>query len=146
MISVRCLQGLRGGQLILAAALDHQTFIAPGCNSRLDNPTPDRWFNSSCFAIPAQYTFGNGGRDIIAGPGTHNFDFSLFRNLYLSRGDTPKMLQIRREIFNLTNTPQFNNPNTTIGVNTTGVISSAGSPTSFQRIQRQVQPAARLTF
>jgi len=120
--------------------------IVSGCNWKLDKPTPDRWFNSSCFAIPAQFTFGNGGRNIVAGPGTHNFDFSLFRNLYFSRGDTPKMLQIRGEFFNLTNTPQFNNPNTTIGVNNTGVISSAGSPSSFQRIQRQVQLAVRFTF
>jgi hypothetical protein len=120
--------------------------VVPGCNWKLDNPTPDRWFNPSCFAIPAQYTFGNAGRDIIEGPGTHNFDFSLFRNLYLSGGEVPKMLQIRGEIFNLTNTPQFNNPNTTIGVAQSGVINSAGSPSSFQRIQRQVQLAAKFTF
>jgi hypothetical protein len=56
------------------------------------------------------------------------------------------VLQLRGEIFNLTNTPQFNNPNTTIGVATTGVISSAGSPSSFQRIQRQIQLAAKFTF
>jgi hypothetical protein len=120
--------------------------VVPGCNLKLDKPTPDLWFNSACFAIPAQYSFGNAGRDIVEGPGTHNFDFSLFRNLYLSAGDTPKMLQIRGEVFNVTNTPQFNNPNTTIGVNNAGVISSAGSPSSFQRIQRQVQLAARFTF
>ncbi len=120
--------------------------LIPGCSWKLDNPTPDRWFNAACFAIPAQYTFGNAGRDIIVGPGTHNFDFSLFRNLYLKGGETPKVLQLRGEIFNLTNTPQFNNPNTTIGVATTGIISSAGSPSSFQRIQRQVQLAAKFTF
>jgi hypothetical protein len=120
--------------------------MVPGCNWKLDNPKPDLWFKSACFAVPAQYTFGNAGRDIIEGPGTHNLDFSLFRNLYLSRGDSPKVLQLRGEIFNLTNTPQFNNPNTTIGVATTGVISSAGSPSSFQRIQRQIQLAAKFTF
>ena len=120
--------------------------MVPGCNWKLDNPTPDRWFNPACFAIPAQYTFGNAGRDIIEGPGTHNFDFSVFRNVYLSRSEVPKVLQLRGEIFNLTNTPQFNNPNTTIGVASTGVISSAGSPSSFQRIQRQVQLAAKFTF
>lgn len=120
--------------------------VVPGCNWKLENPTPDRWFNSSCFAIPAQFTFGNGGRNIIEGPGTHNLDFSMFRNLYFSRGDAPKVLQIRGEIFNLTNTPQFNNPNTTIGVQNVAVINAAGSPSSFQRIQRQVQIAAKFTF
>jgi hypothetical protein len=120
--------------------------VVAGCKVKFDNPTPTNWFNSACFTIPAQFTFGNGGRDIIEGPGTHNFDFSVFRNVYLSRGEVPKSLQIRGEIFNITNTPQFNNPNTTIGVATTGLISSAGSPSSFQRIQRQVQLAVKLTF
>jgi len=45
-----------------------------------------------------------------------------------------------------TRTLQLNSPNTTIGVAQTGVISSAGSPTSFQRIQRQIQLGAKLTF
>ncbi|MFN7926226.1 MAG: TonB-dependent receptor [Bryobacteraceae bacterium] len=120
--------------------------VVPGCKAKLDNPTPTRWFDGSCFSIPAQFTFGNGGRDTIVGPGTHNFDFSMFRNLLLSRGDSQKQLQMRGEIFNITNTPQFNNPNTTIGVGTTALISAAGSPTSFQRIQRQVQLGLRFTF
>ncbi len=120
--------------------------VVPGCKWQLDNPTPDRWFNPSCFAIPAQYSFGNAGRDIIEGPGTHNLDFSLFRNIYLSSGESRKTLQLRGELFNVTNTPQFNNPNTTIGVAQSGVINSAGSPSSFQRIQRQIQLAAKFTF
>jgi len=120
--------------------------VVPGCAVQLDNPTPDRWFNASCFTSPAQYTFGNAGRDIIQGPGTKNFDFSVFRNLYLSRGETPKTLQLRGEMFNITNTPQFNNPNTTIGVAATSTINSAGSPSSFQRIQRQIQVAVKFIF
>ncbi len=120
--------------------------VAPGCNWNLDNPTPNLLFNPGCFSIPAQYAFGNAGRGIIQGPGTRNLDFSLFRNFYLSKGDTPRQLQLRGEMFNLTNTPQFNNPNTTIGVANTGIITSAGSPRSFQRIQRQIQVAAKFTF
>jgi hypothetical protein len=120
--------------------------VVPGCDARLDNPTPDRWFNPGCFTIPAQYTFGNAGRGIIQAPGTRNFDFSMFRNLYLSSGDTPKQVQIRGEVFNITNTPQFNNPNTAIGTVNAGVISSAGSPTSFQRIQRQIQLGIKFLF
>jgi hypothetical protein len=120
--------------------------VVPGCSWRLDNSTPDRWFNPACFAIPAQYAFGNAGRGIIEGPGTRNLDFSLFRNFYLSKGENPKQLQLRGEMFNITNTPQFNNPNTTIGVQNSGIIAAAGSPTSFQRIQRQIQLAVRFIF
>lgn len=120
--------------------------VVPGCSWRIDNPSPDRWFNPACFTIPAQYTFGNAGRGIVEGPGTRNFDFSVFRNFYLTKGEAPKQLQLRGEMFNLTNTPQFNNPNTTIGVANTGIITAAGSPTSFQRIQRQIQIAVRFLF
>ncbi len=120
--------------------------LVAGCKIQLDNPTPTLWFNKACFTIPAQYKFGNAGRDIIEGPGTHNLDVSLFRNIYLTHGEARKTLQLRGEVFNVTNTPQLNNPNVTIGVPATGVITSAGSPASFQRINRQIQLAAKLIF
>lgn len=120
--------------------------VVPGCNWNLDNPTPNRWFDAGCFTIPAQFTYGNAGRNIIEGPGTRNFDFSIFRNIYLSKGDTPRQLQLRGEMFNITNTPQFNQPNGTIGTANVATINSAGSPTSFQRVQRQIQLGAKFIF
>jgi hypothetical protein len=120
--------------------------VVPGCDWNIENPTPNRWFNPSCFTIPAQFTFGNAGRNIIEGPGTRNIDFSVFRNIQLSKADKPRMLQLRGEFFNVTNTPQFNQPNGVIGTANAGVINSAGSPTSFQRIQRQIQLGAKFLF
>jgi len=69
----------------------------------------------------------------------------VFRNIGLG-GDGKRSLQLRAEIFNLTNTPQFNNPNASIGSPQAGVINSAGSPPSFQRTSRQIQIAAKLLF
>jgi hypothetical protein len=72
-----------------------------------------------------------------------------------------KALQFRGEFFNLFNTPQFNNPSatapspaptaTTLLPNIAsspafGTISSAGSPTTFQRISREIQVAVKFTF
>ena len=54
-------------------------------------------------------------------------------------------MQLRGEFFNVTNTPQFNNPNVSIGGGA-GVISSAGAPPSFQRTSRQIQLALKLLF
>jgi hypothetical protein len=54
-------------------------------------------------------------------------------------------LQLRSEFFNLFNTPQFNNPNSTVGTGF-GTISSAGSPTTLQRISREIQLAAKISF
>jgi hypothetical protein len=117
----------------------------PGCNPVLDNPTVERWFDTSCFVQPPQFVFGNAGRNTLVGPGTKQFDASLFRNISLGK-DGRRSLQLRGEIFNLTNTPQFNNPNANIGALAAGTINSAGSPPSFQRTSRQIQIAAKLLF
>ena len=55
-------------------------------------------------------------------------------------------IQLRWEMFNITNTPQFNNPSTAIGNPQAGVINSAGAPPSFQRTSRQIQLALKLLF
>jgi len=117
--------------------------VVPGCDWRLDNPTPLRWFNTACFAAPPQFTFGNVGRNTITGPGTHQFDFSLFKNIAPSER---YRVQLRCEVFNITNTPQFNNPNVAIGNAQAGVINSAGAPPSFQRTSRQIQLALKFVF
>ena len=69
-------------------------------------------------------------------------DFSVFKNIPLRELTT---LQLRSEFFNLFNTPQFNNPNATVG-NGFGIISSAGSPTTLQRTSREIQLAAKISF
>ena len=52
------------------------------CDPTLDNPTIDRWFNTSCFQQVADTTgtFGNTGRNTVRGPGDFNVDFSLIKN------------------------------------------------------------------
>ena len=42
--------------------------------------TIDRWFDVSAFTAPAQFTFGNSGRNILRGPGTKQIDLSLFKS------------------------------------------------------------------
>ena len=72
-------------------------------------------------------------------------DFSLFKNFQLGeKGD--RRLQFRAEAFNTFNTPQFNNPNASIGFAGVAQITSAGSPTVFQRTSRQIQMALKLYF
>jgi hypothetical protein len=111
----------------------------------LSNPTPNRWFDPTAFATPALYTFGNCGRDILTGPGTHEIDMNLEKNTYLSE-ERSRYLQFRVETFNLFNTPQFNNPNASIGSPTVGTISAAGQPADFTRTSRQIQLALKFYF
>lgn len=115
---------------------EHPDRVANG-NLSPSQRTIKHWFDTTAFNVPEQYTFGNSGRDILNGPGFHNIDFGLSREIGLVEGSS---LEIRAEAFNLFNTPQFGLPNATLGQATTGVISSVLNP------QRQLQLAARIHF
>ena len=58
---------------------------------------------------------GTQGRNILVGPGTKQFDLSLFKDIPF-REDSSRRLQFRAEAFNVLNTPQFNNPNAQIEI------------------------------
>ena len=103
------------------------------------------WFNTADFVAPPLYSFGNSGRNILYGPGTTQFDVSLFKTIHFNEAAT-RYLQLRAEGFNVFNHPQFNNPNAQIGGSTGGRITSAGQPVLFQRTSREIQIAAKLYF
>jgi hypothetical protein len=95
------------------------------------------WFDQTAFTTPAQFVYGNAGRDILFGPGRTNLDASLFKDF---RPVERMTVQFRAESFNLFNHPQFGQPNATIGSGAVGTISSTvGNP-------RQMQVALRLMF
>ncbi len=110
-----------------------------------DQRTLQHWFDVAAFVTPGQYQFGNSGVNILQGPGTKLLDNSFFKNFNLS-SDHRRLLQFRAEMFNLFNTPQFNNPATGVGSTGTGSISSAGSKPTFQRTSRNIQFALKLYF
>ncbi|MGH9159263.1 MAG: hypothetical protein ACRD2X_04675, partial [Vicinamibacteraceae bacterium] len=96
---------------------------------RLEHPTVDRWFNTSAFVANDPYTFGNAPRNLLRGPGTFNLDLVLRKSFRLSNGVS---LDVRFESFNATNTPPLGNPNTQVGDQSFGRISSAGPARSNQ--------------
>jgi Carboxypeptidase regulatory-like domain/TonB dependent receptor len=106
-------------------------------NPSLPNPTPQEWFNTAAFAIPAQYTWGNAGRNILRGPGLATVDLSLKRSFTLHEG---MKLSAEAQAFNLFNRANFNLPDAFADQPLTfGKIFSAGAP-------RQIQFALRLAF
>jgi hypothetical protein len=79
----------------------------------VENPTPDRWFNTSAFTRPGTYEIGNMTRwapNIRFGPARHA-DVAILKNF---RWAERKKAQLRAEMFNMTNTPQFGRANTDI--------------------------------
>ena len=92
--------------------------------------TPQEWFNTSIFSIPAIYTFGNAGRNIITGPGLLTVNLNVARRFKLSE---LFLLEVRAEGFNLTNHANFMLPNAVQpGSPTFGTISQADDPREFQ--------------
>ena len=81
--------------------------------AKLENRTIDRWFNTSAFSLPADYSFGNAPRFFpnIRFGRTNNWDLSLAKNFVIKerlRG------QFRAEFFNAFNRVQFGRANTNI--------------------------------
>ena len=95
------------------------------------------WFDVSAFSAPADKTFGNVGRNILTGPDLVNLDLSLFRTFAIREKGK---LELRAEAFNFSNTPHFNNPGTTFGTSTFGMITAAANDS------RVVQLGAKISF
>lgn len=91
--------------------------------------TLSRWFNTDAFAQPAPFSFGNSGRGILRGDGVINFDLSLAKNVDIAAG---RFVQIRVELFNAFNHPNFGLPGHTFGAPDFGVVSSASGGRTIQ--------------
>ena len=103
----------------------------------LPNPTPEEWFNTAALRIPARYTFGSAGRNILRGPGYASFDVSLLRRIPLSEWGT---LSFEAQAFNLLNRTNFDLPQAVADqIGSFGRIFSAKAP-------RQIQFALRFSF
>ena len=110
------------------------------------------WYNPAAFTIPAPYPnqspnrpngtdpalmFGNAGRGSLRGPAFHDVDFSVFKSFKFQE---EKQVQLRAEIFNLFNTPQFALPNNVVDT------SNAGQITSTLHESRQIQVSVNISF
>jgi hypothetical protein len=98
--------------------------------------TPEQWFDTSVFSLPAPFTFGNAPRNAVVGPGLVSVDLSLQKAFSLTES---VRLQWRTEIYNLFNRPNFNIPNRIAFTPNFGRISSAQD-------SRQLQLALKLSF
>jgi hypothetical protein len=102
----------------------------------LANPSPNEWFDTSAFVVPAPYTFGNAGRNILRGPGLASFDLALVRRFAITER---YRLTFEAQAFNLFNRVNFDLPQAYLNQPTFGQILSAQAP-------RQIQLALRLSY
>lgn len=110
-----------------------------GVSAKLDNPSPQRWFDTSQFTTPAAYTFGNAARTYsgLRGDPARSVDVSAIKNTKIVER---LRLQFRAEFFNLTNTVRFDVPNTTLGSAQFGTVSGVANQ------RRVIQFAMKLIF
>ncbi|HLH40854.1 MAG TPA: carboxypeptidase-like regulatory domain-containing protein [Bryobacteraceae bacterium] len=103
------------------------------------------WFTASSFAAPPAGTIGNVGRDILYGPNLFSINASLTRQFSLTERFK---LAFRAEAFNLTNTPEFDLPDTTFGDAQFGQITTANQSAQAVKVNpnRLLQLSLRLSF
>lgn len=109
-----------------------------GVSAQLDNPTPQRWFDTSQFSNPGAYRLGNVGRTLngLRSDGTSQIDLTLTKNTRLFE---KLNLQFRAEVFNITNTARFSPPNAAFGNPQFGAV------TTQNNLPRIVQFGLKLT-
>jgi hypothetical protein len=115
--------------------------VVPGIEAKLDTPTLERWLNTAAFSQPLAYTLGNASRTLpnVSADGVLNTDISIIKNFTIKER---YRLQFRSEFFNLTNSPTFAAPGSTLNSATFGVITA----TAFNPKPREIQFGLMLRF
>jgi hypothetical protein len=108
-----------------------------GAGGTLGNVGPGaKWFDTSAYAITRAGTLGSAGNGTERGPGLNQYDFSLQKQFPITERFR---LEFRAEFLNLTNTPQFNAPSSTVNSATFGEVRGSQN-------ERQAQLAMKLYF
>jgi hypothetical protein len=107
------------------------------CQSNPDGPGLINCLDAAAYAVPDQFTFGNAPRNHLRGLGTKVTDVAFMKNFALN--GTGTRLQVRAEVFNIFNTINWGNPNTTFGAANFGRVTSAGA-------MRRMEVGAKLMF
>ena len=111
--------------------------IVGDVNLSASKRTPAEYFNIAAFATAPQFTLGNASRNPVRGPAFRDGDLALIKHTAIGdRGD----VELRGEVFNVTNTPGFAQPNGSFGSAAFGSISSTATD------PRVIQLGARISF
>src|SRR5262245_4177372 len=90
-----------------------------------DQRTPGHWFNTAAFVPAGPFTLGTASRNPVRGPSYRDVDVAFTRRIRIAG---PRAIELRGEIFNLLNTPNFGAPNAVAGAANFGTVTSALDP------------------
>jgi len=83
----------------------------PGCDHPVNPQNANGYIKLQCFALPTGNRLGTSGRNGLIGPGLIDMDFSLFKNIPITKISESFKAQFRTEVFNIFNRPNFTSPN-----------------------------------
>jgi hypothetical protein len=121
----------------------------PGCDNPVNPQTATGYVKLQCFAAPnPSNRLGTSGRNALIGPGLIEMDFSLFKNIPITKISEAFKAQFRAEFFNIANRPNFTSPN-----DNRAIMDASGAPTGNAGVitltnttSRQIQFALKLTW
>ena len=128
-------------------SLNERPDLKPGCDPILGGP--DRYWDITCFTLPAANTRGNLGRNSLTGPGLVTSDLALVKSF---PAGSARSLQLRLEGFNIFNRANFAVPSGRVaftGVDAQGnpiVAPTWGRITSTVTTARQIQLGVKFGF
>jgi hypothetical protein len=97
------------------------------------------YLNTSCFSVPAAYTFGSEPRNDLRTPHVTNFDASVLKSFVLGE-KTGREVQFRTDFFNAFNESAFGTPDTTITDPTFGLVNVTA------QTEREIQFSLKVMF
>jgi Carboxypeptidase regulatory-like domain len=109
-------------------------------NPNLGNKTKAEWFNTAAYAIPAQYTYGDGGRNTLEAQRWIDLDSSVIRSFPIPKEQM--RFEFRAEAFNLFNHPIFGAPGSDL--NSPSAFGAIG--TNQANLNRILQVSGKFVF
>ena len=113
----------------------------PSCVAPAQVRTVQTWYNPCAFVDPAQYTFGDAGRNSLLGPGYGEVDLSLTKSFVITER---AHLDLKWDVFNALNRVNLAQPT---GDGAAFVdVGNAGQITSIVDFRRRMQLGLHLVF
>jgi len=105
--------------------------------------TIDRWFDVSKLANPAPGQLGSAGKGVIRGSGNNKWDMVISKFLRITERHR---VEVRAELFNAFNHPQFDDPVVTPGNNPLAGKVTSASDFGFSQTERVIQLGLKYSF
>ena len=141
------------GSLMAGHAFQRPIFNnVAGCSVNAINPgNPNNYIKTNCFLPPVANVISNNavGRNTLIGPGEVSLDFSIFKNIPITRITESFKVQFRAEAFNALNRtnlqPPYNNNVIFNGTDPT-IVPGVGLIQGTQTTSRQIQFGLKLLW